>query len=188
MALITQTSPAGHDGHSSPVPVCNELSTVSAWQAVVTRPHWLLGCDEMSSNSQMPCEQVGCAAGSQVLFSGHCGSAGQLSAASNAATCEASTAVSLPPSAQPQQSAGTSTQASELSSVPPGPGTHASGGGWAHAQVKQPDASTTKPFAHARSHCSGVHAIAHVPATQAARTFEPQLSGGYMISLQPSVG
>ena len=80
--------------------------------------------------------------GSQTSTPGHAGLDEHMSDASCAATSPTGTAVSAPPLAQPQQSAGT--RAQSLSTAHSG----ASPGAVAHAHTWQPASSTANPPAH----------------------------------------
>jgi hypothetical protein len=107
---------------------------------------------------------------------GHVGFAEQSSAALWAATSPTGIAVSLPPSAQPQQSSWTRAQSVSTLQAPCG--------GAAQAQVKQPFASVTNPSAQLTSHATGAQTSSQWPTLHAATSGLPQsFLGGHETSL-----
>jgi hypothetical protein len=136
LAFTVQACPVGHAGRSD-------------------RPH-AFGGNPPATSSHRPWTQAVVRSAAHVSAPGHDGLAGHARLASNAAAWLCGTAVSLPPPAQPQQSA--RTRAQSLAAVHAAPLTAA------HAHVRQPAASTANPSAQLAGHAIGKHASTHAPA------------------------
>ena len=123
----------------------------------------------------LPPRQLGAESGSHTSTPGQEGSAGQSRPSSYSASLPAGTAVSEPPRAQPQQSAGTWTQSSSPSH---------SGASLPRSQAssRQPKSSRAKPFSHAISVTSGEQTSWQRPSTQAGSVAAQPVGAGSQVT------